>query len=185
VWSNEWRYSIVDNNMGNSILYYSTYLNVKVGADICNLKVQGFWCLRFPIILAVQTQSVMLLDIANWYHLVIINTMVCSAKSYTLYCTYYSSSYLPVEANKSEYVTTHLTKDNGVKGSFLLLRSSSFHSMHADDIYDPSADYLEMTLAGRKNNECNLRAKLDLLTFHPRPRRDFCHKAGVINLVQW
>lgn len=60
-----------------------------------------------------------------------------------------------------------------------------FHSMHADDISATSADLLETTLAGRRNNECNPRVKSDLLTFHPQPRRDFCHKAEVINLVQW
>ncbi len=63
-------------------------LNIRMSWSICKLNVLGIQCQPLPVILAVQKQSVMLFDIANYiiYIITVINTLLCVQNLHSLHC---------------------------------------------------------------------------------------------------
>ncbi len=94
----------------NVVIYMQTLHNthihlicpVRAGVGICKLNVSGFRCHPLPANFSC-TKLVLLLDIANWCVLpcyfngiiLIMNTLACSANSFTVYCTLLFFSLFP------------------------------------------------------------------------------------------
>ncbi len=82
------------------------FTNLQAVVAIFLFKVSGFWSHLRPAIFSCAKQRILLLDIANWcvllfsylislmYYL-IMNTLACSAKSSTVYCTVVFFSLFP------------------------------------------------------------------------------------------